>query len=181
MKWRGARAAESGSLLRSCALTGTVGSNPTLSELFYVPIAQWIEHWIADPRVGGSNPLGHADDFTGDAVHIDSYEFGRMSVNGRSYSSDLILYPDGSISDQWWRREGHLLQVDDLDRTEKVRPEIIVIGMGAYGMMRVGEETRAYLDSLCTEVVIEKTQYAVERFNELSRSHSVEGMFHLTC
>jgi len=114
-------------------------------------------------------------------VHIDSYEFGRMSVDGRSYSSDLILYPDGSINDRWWRREGHLLQVDDLDRTEKVRPEIIVIGIGAYGMMRVGEETRAYLDSLCDEMVIEKTQYAVERFNELSRLHSVEGMFHLTC
>ena len=31
--WRGARAAESGSLLRSCAHTGTVGSNPTLSEV----------------------------------------------------------------------------------------------------------------------------------------------------
>ena len=58
---RGARVAESGSLLRSCPHSGTVGSNPTLSDFFaYVPIAQWIEHWIADPRVGGSNPLGHA-------------------------------------------------------------------------------------------------------------------------
>ncbi len=36
--WRGARAAESGSLLRSCAGDRTVGSNPTLS--VYVPLAQ---------------------------------------------------------------------------------------------------------------------------------------------
>jgi len=114
-------------------------------------------------------------------VRIDSYEFGKMSVDGKSYTSDLILYPDRSINDRWWRREGHLLQIDDLDKTEKVHPEIIVIGTGAYGMMRVGEEARAYLDTLCTEVIVEKTRYAVERFNELSRAHSVEGMFHLTC
>ena len=38
--WRGARAAESGSLLRSCTRKGTVGSNPTLSDTFTVPIAQ---------------------------------------------------------------------------------------------------------------------------------------------
>ena len=146
-----------------------------------MPIAQWIEHWIADPRVGGSNPLGHEDDFRGAAVHIDSYEFGRMSVDGKSYSSDLILYPDGRIHERWWRRKGHRLKIEDLDRTADVCPEIIVVGTGAYGMMRVEKETRMYLDSLCTEVVVEKTRRAVERFNELSRSHSVEGMFHLTC
>jgi hypothetical protein len=37
---RGARVAESGSLLRSCTRKGTVGSNPTLSAFFTVPIAQ---------------------------------------------------------------------------------------------------------------------------------------------
>ena len=42
---RGARAVESGSLLRSCARKGTEGSNPSLSEkrTAHVPIAQWIE------------------------------------------------------------------------------------------------------------------------------------------
>ena len=24
----------------------------------YAPVAQWLEHWIADPKVGGSSPLG---------------------------------------------------------------------------------------------------------------------------
>ncbi len=37
--WRGARAAESGSLLRSCTGDGTGGSNPPLS-VFFVLIAQ---------------------------------------------------------------------------------------------------------------------------------------------
>ena len=37
--WRGARAVESGSLLRSCIRKGTEGSNPSLSD-FFVPIAQ---------------------------------------------------------------------------------------------------------------------------------------------
>ena len=26
----------------------------------YVPVAQWIERWPAEPEIGGSSPLGHA-------------------------------------------------------------------------------------------------------------------------
>lgn len=25
----------------------------------YVPVAQWIERWPAEPEIGGSSPLGH--------------------------------------------------------------------------------------------------------------------------
>ena len=46
-------------------------------------------------------------------MHIDSYEFGRIVVDGRAYSQDLILLPDG-IQDSWWRQESHLLQIADL-------------------------------------------------------------------
>ena len=46
-------------------------------------------------------------------MHIDSYRFGEMLVNGRSYSSDLIIFGD-RIEDQWWRENGHLVRAEDL-------------------------------------------------------------------
>ena len=36
---------------------------------------------------------------------IESYEFGRMAIDGKAYTKDLILLPD-RILDGWWRQEG---------------------------------------------------------------------------
>jgi len=112
---------------------------------------------------------------------IEKYSFGRLQVNGKMYSSDLILYPDGSLNSSWWRRSGHLLQLEDLERTIEVQPEIVIIGTGANGMMRVERGVVDYLLTQCSRVIVEKTEKAVKDYNELSPHHSVVGLFHLTC
>jgi hypothetical protein len=112
---------------------------------------------------------------------IDEYSFGVMTVGGEKYTSDVILYPDGSMNSSWWRKSGHLLRVEDLDRTGKVHPEIAIIGTGAWGRMRVDRKVMEYLHSLCKRVIVEKTGSAVKEYNTLVPSHSVVGLFHLTC
>jgi len=44
---------------------------------------------------------------------IEHYEFGHIVIRGKSYSSDVIIYPDHVDSD-WWREEGHRLSPVDL-------------------------------------------------------------------
>ena len=57
-----------------------------------------------------------------------------------------------------------------------------MVGTGAYGAMKVPQETRRALDEAGIEVVIEETGGAVERYNALSaESRRVAGAFHLTC
>ena len=46
-------------------------------------------------------------------ARIEGYSFGSISVDGRRYKSDLIIYPDRVRSD-WWRKEGHQLQLEDI-------------------------------------------------------------------
>ena len=43
-------------------VSSSEGSNPSLSAIAvaHVPVAQWIERQVADLKVGGSSPLGHA-------------------------------------------------------------------------------------------------------------------------
>jgi hypothetical protein len=43
-------------------VSSSEGSNPSLSAtaVAHVPVAQWIERQVADLKVGGSSPLGHA-------------------------------------------------------------------------------------------------------------------------
>jgi len=33
---------------------------------------------------------------------IESYAFGSIVVDGRKFTSDLIIYPDGHIDTFWW-------------------------------------------------------------------------------
>lgn len=39
---------------------------------------------------------------------IASYSFGKITIDGQTFTSDLIIYP-GRIDPSWWRREGHFL------------------------------------------------------------------------
>ena len=39
---------------------------------------------------------------------IESYNFGKIKIKGKTYTYDLILYPD-KVDDHWWRIAGHIL------------------------------------------------------------------------
>jgi hypothetical protein len=114
-------------------------------------------------------------------MKIDSYSFGYMSIGGKGYSTDLILYPTGEVQSGWWRKQGHRLDPDDLGAVEESRPDVIVIGTGANAMMKVPNETLRYLRGICEEFIIENTSEAVRKFNAQPESSRVIGLFHLTC
>ena len=85
---------------------------------------------------------------------IEHYSFGRITVNGKTYTSDVIIYPD-KVDSSWWRREGHNLQVADLSDVIQASPQILVVGTGAYGAMKVSKDTVSYLESKGIEVRVE--------------------------
>lgn len=35
---------------------------------------------------------------------INSYDFGRIVVDGKAYTSDVIIFPD-RVNSYWWRKE----------------------------------------------------------------------------
>ena len=53
---------------------------------------------------------------------IENYSFGSITIDGKSYRSDLIIYPD-HIDDSWWRVEGHKLCLKDIDSAMKAAKE----------------------------------------------------------
>jgi hypothetical protein len=111
---------------------------------------------------------------------IDSYDFGRIVINGKRYSSDLIVFSD-KVRDGWWRKEGHRLHVEDLKDVLEVKPEVLVVGTGYSGLMRVPPETRRYVESEGIEFIAQKTAEACETFNRLVKSRKVVAALHLTC
>ena len=112
---------------------------------------------------------------------IDSYSFGKMVVDGTSYDKDLIIRPN-SVEPNWWRKEGHALHVEDIRQViEEDKPEILVMGTGKFGIVKIADETRDFLKSKNVELIALKTDKAVKIYNELSASGNVVGAFHLTC
>lgn len=113
-------------------------------------------------------------------VKIQTYTFGEMVINGKIYSSDLIIFPD-RVFPGWWRLEGHFLHMEDLAEVLRENPEIIILGTGYSGFMKVSRELREKLAQKDIEVFVEKTGKAVKLFNNLSNHKKVIAAFHLTC
>ncbi len=118
--------------------------------------------------------------FKGAGMKIDSYSFGRIVIDGRTYTSDVILYP-GRVDASWWRKEGHLLQFEDVAEAVQAKPGVLVIGTGYAGVMRVPRETVERIERLGIEVRAERTSKAVGIFNDLQGSRTVIAALHITC
>ncbi len=111
---------------------------------------------------------------------IDSYVFGRMTISGKTYTSDLILFPDRILS-SWWRKAGHRLCLEDLEEVFEQEFDVLVVGTGYFGLVKVEEEVLDYARSHGILFFIEKTKNAVEVFNDLCAQKKIIGAFHLTC
>jgi len=114
-------------------------------------------------------------------MRIDSFRFGRVVIDGKEYSSDLIVYDD-HVDPSWWRQEGHLLRLGDLKQVLRRPPHVLVVGQGAEGKLRVAEDLEAALGRRGIELRCAPTAEAGALFNELSqKDRRVYAVLHLTC
>lgn len=114
---------------------------------------------------------------------IDSYDFGVMVINGKRYTSDVIVFPERVVGG-WWRKEGHRLYVEDLTEILNHKPklEVLVVGTGYSGLVKVLPEVENVLKSREIKLVAQPTSEACRTFNRLLKSKKrVAGAFHLTC
>ncbi|MFQ6050873.1 MAG: Mth938-like domain-containing protein [Candidatus Hydrothermarchaeota archaeon] len=111
---------------------------------------------------------------------IDSYEFGKIIIKGRSYTRDVIILGD-RILDNWWRKSGHQLSIEDLEEALSEKPDVLIVGTGHSGVMKVLPEVEDYLKNKGIELIKERTEKACKIFNDLSKSKKVVAALHLTC
>jgi hypothetical protein len=113
-------------------------------------------------------------------MKIEHYSFGRITIDGNTYISDVIIYPD-KVDPSWWRKEGHSLHIVDLKDVINLKPEVLIIGTGQSGMLIVPEETLSYLKGHNIEVYVARTGKAVELFNKIRDDKKTFAVLHLTC
>jgi hypothetical protein len=113
-------------------------------------------------------------------MHIDSYDFGRIVIDGVAYSQDVLLWP-GQVKKDWWRLEGHLLQLPDVAEALAANPQVLVVGKGQPGRLQVDPELALYLKEKGIELVELPTSQAVRVINSQAGRRRLAAALHLTC
>ena len=82
---------------------------------------------------------------------------------------------------EWWRKDGHVLHVEDVKLIVEEKPEVLIIGTGKYGIVKVSPQTREYIGSKGIALIVEQTEQAREIYNRISQAKKVVAALHLTC
>jgi hypothetical protein len=111
---------------------------------------------------------------------IESYSFGKIVIDGKQYATDVIIFPD-HVQDSWWRKEGHVLTIEDLKDVLQAKPEVLIVGTGYFGFMKVPNEVKEHLASMKIQLIVENTREAYKTYNRLASTKRTVAAFHLTC
>lgn len=126
--------------------------------------------------------------FTDPDGPIERFEWGQFQVNGEVHSAEGrgvgkdICIVGGEVQ-PWSARKGHRLTRKMVRAALRPDVEILVIGNGVNGAIRVTEKTRqAVKDAGVKELIIEKTPKACAIYNRLAREgKAVALLAHGTC
>lgn len=118
-------------------------------------------------------------------MHIDGLEFGTITIAGQRFCTDVLIFPDGSVKDHWWRARGHVLSRDDLAPLLAAGSREIVAGTGMHGRMRPVSGLVSHLAAegvrLTALANVEAMQKYNQRRKEGAQGQGLAACFHLTC
>ena len=94
---------------------------------------------------------------------IDEYDFGRFVVEGKQYFDDIKIV---KVKVRIWNmRIRHELRIEDINDLIIEKPEYLVIGTGASGMLNVSNDIKLSLREAGITTIIKKTSEAVKEYN----------------
>jgi polyphosphate kinase 2 (PPK2 family) len=111
---------------------------------------------------------------------IDRFECGAIVIDGHTYESDVIIFPDGTV-EQWQRKDEHVLRPRDVDKIISAEPEAVIIGLGTVGNLRLLPKAEKRLQEAGIEVIAPRTIKACGTYRELRNQRKVAAILHITC
>ena len=111
------------------------------------------------------------------APKIETYRFGHLVVDGQIYTKDVIILPD-QVLGGWWRQEGHAVRSDDLAAVLEADLEILIVGQGASGRMRVTSEVEQALQVANIQLIAQSTKRACQTYNQMREQRRVAAALH---
>ena len=109
------------------------------------------------------------------------FSFGRIVVDGQICNNDIKIV-NGKLVADWWRKSGHIVEIEDVQDIIDSDSTILVIGKGQPGYMRITQSLQEHLEKNDIELIVEKTSTAIQTFSRLMlEGKQVSGGFHVGC
>ncbi|MGC9349967.1 MAG: Mth938-like domain-containing protein [Anaerolineae bacterium] len=121
---------------------------------------------------------------------IDDTGFGWIEVAGTRYDHDLVIELDGTVRKRKKRLSkkvygtSHRLSLKEAENVYEEGTELLLVGSGQFGRVRLSDEAQAFFDERGVTVTLLRTPEAIRRWNALqtaSGERAVVGLFHITC
>ena len=112
-------------------------------------------------------------------MRLSGYRFGRIEVDDEVWTQDVMVLLSQVCP--WQRREGHRVHPEDLEAALAEGPELIIVGTGFSGLLKLTPEAEEGVKRCGIELLAAKTAEAVEAYNELARRRKTCALLHLTC
>jgi hypothetical protein len=111
-------------------------------------------------------------------VKINSFRFGSLTINNKTYDTDMVVSWDGELIP---RESSHTFSKEELIDMLIKGPEVILIGTGTAGCVKIDKKAEDLAKKSNVEIVVKNTADAVNEFNIKSKSKKVVAMLHITC
>lgn len=108
---------------------------------------------------------------------INSTSFGSITIDNKTYNHDIWIFADKTIQR---RNRNHEFTLEEFNIIAKANPEIVIIGTGQYGVVKINEEVIKAAKEKNIELMCNKTPIAIKKFNEL-KDKRIAAALHTTC
>lgn len=122
-------------------------------------------------------------------MKIDSTEFGSITVNGTTYSHDILIRLSGEVDkrkkklSKKYYGTSHIISREEAEFIYEKGCDTLVVGAGQYGNVTLSPEAAEFFEHHDCRVILQPTPDAIETYNKTrgkARSKII-GLFHVTC
>lgn len=116
---------------------------------------------------------------------IQSTSFGSITIDGEKYNHDVLIRLDGEVRKRKKKLSkkvygtSHVLSLAEAEHIYEPGAELLIIGSGQTGQVRLSSEAQDFFDTNHVRVVLAATPKAIRLWNEAGGS--TIGLFHVTC
>jgi hypothetical protein len=111
-------------------------------------------------------------------VKINSFRFGSLTINNKSYDTDMVVSWDGELIP---RESSHTFSREELMDMLVKGPDVILIGTGTAECVKIDKDAQDMAQSKNVQIIAKKTSDAVDEFNKTARDRKIIALLHVTC
>ena len=116
---------------------------------------------------------------------VDSFQFGSIVIDGKRYGHDVLLFPDGMVSERkggFWKFGSHAIKKADIEELIRAKPELLIVGTGTNGRARIDSDAEISAAEATIKLLVAPSSEAINRLNQLiDEGKRIAALIHITC